>query len=115
MAVAFQAQLETEPFDDPTPAELAAEMRRQRPAISRLLAWADELARSLQTRPLEPVLCHTDIHAGNLHLPSDGAAWPVSLYIVGWDNPIRGRDRAGIQNGLNVKRSTFNPSRFPQQ
>jgi spectinomycin phosphotransferase len=87
MVKSFQARLEKEHFDDPTAAELAAEMRRQRPVISRLLAWADELARSLQIRPLEPVLCHTDIHAGNLHLPSDGAAWPVSLYIVDWDNP----------------------------
>jgi spectinomycin phosphotransferase len=44
---------------------------------------AEELAEDLKVRGLEFVLCHSDIHPGNLHLAAE-----ESLYIVDWDNPI---------------------------
>jgi spectinomycin phosphotransferase len=87
MVQSFQAQAERDYFADPSAAELAGEMRAWRQVITRLVARADELAQALHARPLELVLCHSDIHAGNLHLPQIGANWPTSLYIVDWDAP----------------------------
>ncbi len=80
---AFQAQVETETFDEPVAAQLAAFMRQKRAEIEALLAQAERLALALQTHPPEFVLCHSDLHAGNLHLTSGGR-----LFIVDWDNPI---------------------------
>jgi spectinomycin phosphotransferase len=57
-------------------------MRLKRPEIDLLVARAEQLALELQAHPRELVLCHSDLHAGNLHLTPDGA-----LYIVDWDNP----------------------------
>jgi spectinomycin phosphotransferase len=78
----FQAQVETVNFDDPTAAKLAAFMKGKRGEITHLVARAEELARGLRSRSPQFVLCHYDIHAGNLLLGADDA-----LYIVDWDNP----------------------------
>lgn len=83
MVKAFQAQIEIEAYPDPTAAKMAAFMRDKREEISRLVARADALGLALHRRPLEQVLCHTDIHPGNLLLGADDA-----LHIVDWDNPV---------------------------
>jgi spectinomycin phosphotransferase len=60
--------------------------------------WRSPQRHSHRSRPLEPVLCHSDIHAGNLLLTSDG-----DLYIVDWDNPIlalKERDLMFIGGGV---------------
>jgi spectinomycin phosphotransferase len=90
---AFQAQVEETVFDDPIAAELAAFMQARRSEISRLVRRAEELVLALQARSLELVLCHSDIHAGNLLLAAldagtNGAGAQGALYIVDWDNPI---------------------------
>ena len=82
MVKTFQAQIEEVDFDDPTAAKLAAFMKDRRGEISRLVQRAEELARALQARPMPMVLCHSDMHAGNLLLGANEA-----LYIVDWDNP----------------------------
>jgi spectinomycin phosphotransferase len=64
-------------------AELAAFMKVKRDEIRHLVERASRLALAIQARPLELVLCHSDIHAGNLHITPDGL-----LYIVDWDNPV---------------------------
>ena len=51
--------------------------------INHLIGRADELGFALQTRPLDQVLCHSDVHPGNLLVSGD-----ETLYIVDWDNPI---------------------------
>jgi spectinomycin phosphotransferase len=79
----FQAQAEKTTFDDPTAAKLAEFMRSRRSEIDALIAHADQLGRNLQARSPHLVLCHSDIHAGNLLLGAKDA-----LYIVDWDNPI---------------------------
>jgi len=79
----FQAQVETDTFADPIAAKLAAFMRLKQPEINQLVSRAERLASELQARSLELVLCHSDLHAGNLHLIPAGG-----LYIVDWDNPI---------------------------
>ena len=83
MVSSFQAQVETTDFDDPTAAKLAAFMQAKRAAISHLVARADQLGLALRARRLDFVLCHTDLHPGNLLIGNH-----EKLYIVDWDNPI---------------------------
>jgi spectinomycin phosphotransferase len=85
----FQAQVEEKVYEDPTAAKLAAFMRAKRGEIRRLVARADALGAALcgrshaNTGGQEQVLCHTDIHPGNLLLGANDA-----LHIVDWDNPV---------------------------
>lgn len=83
MVKTFQAQIEETAFDDPTAVKLASFMRARRGEINQLVTHAETLSLVLQARSLEMVLCHSDIHAGNLLLGANDA-----LYIVDWDNPI---------------------------
>jgi spectinomycin phosphotransferase len=92
----FQQQVETVEFTDPVAVQLASFMRAQRTKIKSLVDLADQLAHVLQPRAQLPVLCHGDLHAGNLLLPT---ADTQGLYIVDWDNPLyapRERDLALI-------------------
>lgn len=82
MVKTFQAQIEEVAFDDPTAVNLITFMKDRRGEISRLVGRAEGLALALQARSLPMVLCHSDLHAGNLLLGADEA-----LYIVDWDNP----------------------------
>jgi spectinomycin phosphotransferase len=91
---AFQSQVETIEFADPIAAQLAVFMRAHRAKISQLVNRAEQLAGDLQSRARPWVLCHADIHPGNLLLPTADNA---KLYIVDWDNPLyapRERDLA---------------------
>jgi spectinomycin phosphotransferase len=83
MVKALQAQAEGTVFNDSTAAKMAAFMAAKRLEIDALVARADRLGHQLLARSPQMVLCHSDIHAGNLHLCPDG-----SLYIVDWDAPI---------------------------
>ena len=91
MVTAFQVQIEENIYEDPTAAKLAAVMRAKREVIRRLVARTDALGTALQGRSHAPgtpdewaqVLCHTDIHPGNLLLGANDA-----LHIVDWDNPV---------------------------
>ncbi len=52
----------------------------------------------MQSQTTSKVLCHTDIHMGNLLICEDGA-----LYIVDWDQPIlapKERDLMFINSGI---------------
>jgi spectinomycin phosphotransferase len=79
----FQQQVDATVYTDPVAVELAVFMRDHRAVLSHLVARADRLSTSLQKRALKLVLCHSDIHAGNLFLSSAGR-----MYIVDWDSPI---------------------------
>jgi spectinomycin phosphotransferase len=48
-----------------------------------LLEHAENLARYLCTNQQDLVICHSDIHAGNVYVAND-----QSVYIVDWDDPI---------------------------
>jgi len=92
MVKTFQAQVEETAFVDPTAAKLAAFMQTKREVINHLVRRAGQLGLALQSRSLEFVLCHSDIHAGNIligaHSADPPSANPSSeVYIVDWDNP----------------------------
>lgn len=94
----FQAQVERTHYADPIAAGMAAFMQSHRAEIALLVERAAQLGADLQSRALPNVLCHSDIHAGNLLLAENG-----SLYIVDWDNPIlapKERDLMFIGGGI---------------
>lgn len=76
----FQRQVDRETFADPVAAQLAALLRDKRDIVSALVERAEQLANVLRARSPELVLCHADIHAGNVLVDAEDA-----LYIVDWD------------------------------
>ena len=83
MVKRFQAQVEEINFKDPVAAKLAAFMKAKRDEIDQVVRRAEELAVGLQTGSPAFVLCHADLHPGNLLIAEDSA-----LYIVDWDAPL---------------------------
>lgn len=85
-------------FDEPVAAQLAVFMITRASEILHLVRRAEQLSLILQMQPPEFVLCHSDIHAGNILCNPDG-----SLYIVDWDNPLmapKERDLMFIGGGV---------------
>ena len=110
----FQAQVEEMSFHDPNAAKLALFIKSRRSEISRLIERTEELASELQSKPLELVLCHTDIHGANILIRTDGQL-PV-LYIIDWDAPLlapKERDLMFIGGGIdNIWKSKQDESIF---
>ncbi len=80
----FDQQVDTHAFDDdPVAGRLAAFWATKRREIRAMVERADQLGRALQQRACPFVLCHTDLHAGNVLLSVNG-----ELAIVDWDDPI---------------------------
>jgi spectinomycin phosphotransferase len=79
----FSEQVEGGRFTDPAAERLAAGWREKRQEIATLVERAADLAQELREKSLPFVLCHTDLHAGNVLLGADG-----KLAIVDWDDPI---------------------------
>jgi spectinomycin phosphotransferase len=73
-------------------------MKEQRGTIQRLIDRAEQLGKKIQRQSPEFVLCHSDIHGGNVLIANDG-----TLYIVDWDQPImapKERDLMFIGGGI---------------
>jgi spectinomycin phosphotransferase len=79
----FLTQIEDNTWDDHVAEKLAAFLKAKRSEIIDLVERAERLALALQDRLFEIVLCHSDLHAGNVLIDADG-----TLHIVDWDNPI---------------------------
>lgn len=79
----FLARVEDDTFDDPVAIKLAVFLKAKRDEILDLVGRAERLAQALQARSPEFVLCHSDIHAGNILIDAND-----TFYIVDWDNPI---------------------------
>lgn len=58
-------------------------MRKKREVILNLVERAEHLTQKMQNDSPQLVLCHSDIHAGNILISSHH-----SIYIVDWDDPI---------------------------
>lgn len=79
----FVAAVEGSAFDDPVAAKTAALLKTKRAEVLDLVGRAERCARELQAHPRAFIVCHSDLHAGNILIGADDA-----LYIVDWDNPI---------------------------
>jgi len=94
----YQAQVEKKVFTEPTAGKLAGFMKSKQSEITRLIERSEQIASKLQFKPAELVLCHTDIHGGNILISDTG-----ELYIVDWDDPIlapKERDLMFIGGGI---------------
>jgi spectinomycin phosphotransferase len=94
----LDAQVERLVFDDPVTARLTAFWKTNRTEIMTVVERAEQLAQRMQDRATEFVLCHSDLHAGNVLLGDDN-----KLAIVDWDNPImapKERDLMFVGGGI---------------
>lgn len=78
----FIQRLDSERFADPITQQLVEYYKPRRATILDLLERAELYAGQLAARNNAWVLCHTDIHPGNLFIDRGG-----SLYLVDWDYP----------------------------
>ena len=83
MARMFLERAEDGAYDESLARRLVVFLNARRDEISELIGRAERLARDLQARSPEFVVCHSDLHAGNVLIDADDA-----LYIVDWDEPI---------------------------
>jgi len=93
----FQAQVEDTVFAEPTAAAMADFLKQKRWDISHLIQRAEDLGAVLQNQAADNVLCHSDIHLGNLLINDE------TFYIVDWDQPIlapKERDLMFIGGGI---------------
>jgi spectinomycin phosphotransferase len=96
--VALLAEVGNIVLTDPVAVRLIALLKARTDEILDLVRRADRLAGILQVQPLSFVLCHSDVHGGNVLIGLDDA-----LYLVDWDDPIfapRERDLMFIGGGL---------------
>ena len=77
---------------------LLAFMIKHKAAILRLVDRAEQLSQKIQNQVHEFVLCHSDIHGGNVLIDKNEA-----IYIIDWDEPImapKERDLMFIGGGV---------------
>lgn len=90
--------IESQVSDDEISKDLKKFFKLNSDAIHRLVNTADELSKKVQSDLNQYVLCHSDIHAGNVLITSDN-----SFYIVDWDDPMmapKERDLMFIGGGV---------------
>jgi spectinomycin phosphotransferase len=90
--------IESEPIGDEIALKLWAFMQENALAIHRLVNRAEQLAEVLQNQSPKFVLCHSDIHGGNVLMDGNN-----TIYIVDWDDPImapKERDLMFIGGGV---------------
>ncbi len=94
--------IEAKPAGDKVALKLQTFMKNNLQTIRRLVDRAEQLAQTLQNKShqlvLCLVLCHSDIHGGNVLMDNDNA-----IYIVDWDAPVmapKERDLMFIGGGV---------------
>jgi len=91
------AHIEAKPTGDEIALKLLKFMKKHMPAIRRLVDSAEKLGQKLQGQSPKFVLCHSDIHGGNVLINGN------DIYIVDWDEPImapKERDLMFIGGGI---------------
>jgi spectinomycin phosphotransferase len=92
------ANIPSQGVGDKITSKLVAYMKEHAATIHRLVDRSEQLARLVSNRPANFVLCHSDIHGGNVLIDLRGA-----FYIVDWDEPImapKERDLMFIGGGV---------------
>lgn len=79
----LDAHIEGQTFTEPAEQELASFWRGQRPQIAVLKQRLAALAPQMSQRELPWVLCHADVHTGNVLVDADQQIW-----IVDWDETM---------------------------
>ncbi len=91
-------RIESENFTEPTAAKLAEFIKTKKTEIVSLIKRADQLGLKLLSQPHEFVLCHADMHGGNILIDAKD-----NLYIVDWDTLTlapKERDLMFIEGGI---------------
>ena len=73
-------------------------MKKHRLVIQRLVDRAEQLCHTIKEQSAKFVLCHSDIHGGNVLIKGSN-----TIYIVDWDEPImapKERDLMFIGGGI---------------
>lgn len=94
---ALYSQIETIQASDPVGRQLLIFLKENQMTIQQLVNPAERLGQTLQTKAHESVLCHSDLHGGNILLSGGG------FHIVDWDDPImapKERDLMFIGGGV---------------
>ncbi len=81
--ISFLNTFDQKSSGDSVAIQVAELLKTKRVEILDLIDRAERYAGILQSRPQNPVLCHSDLHAGNVFIGDNG-----ELYFVDWDNPI---------------------------
>lgn len=90
--------IDSEPSGDRIAVNFLTFMRKHRAAIHRLVDRAEQLAQKAQEESAPFVLCHSDLHGGNVLISEKD-----TFYIVDWDDPImapKERDLMFIGGGV---------------
>lgn len=94
----FYSPIDVEPSGDEVAKKLLMFMKGRKDEIQRLVDKAEFLAQEIRQKSPEFVLCHADIHGGNVLIGTNG-----SIHIVDWDEPImapKERDLMFIGGGV---------------
>lgn len=92
------AHIESKPSGDEIALKLIAFMKKNSETIHRLVDRATQLGKQIQDQLPQFVLCHSDIHGGNVLMDGNDV-----IYMVDWDDPImapKERDLMFIGGGV---------------
>lgn len=92
------ADIELKPCADEISSKFVAFMNDHATMIHRLVDRAEQLGKQIQDQSPEFVLCHSDIHGGNVLMDGNNL-----IYMVDWDDPImapKERDLMFIGGGV---------------
>ena len=106
----YQARVlssEHDKHEDPSAAAFVGFWREHIDEVQIILERAETLSTQVATSNLPFVLCHTDIHAGNVLISNDGP-----FYIVDWDMPLMApKERDLMFVGVGMGDNTWNEPR----
>jgi spectinomycin phosphotransferase len=92
------ADIESKPSTDEISSKFIAFMKDHAAVIHRLVNRAEQLGKQIQDQSPDFVLCHSDIHGGNVLIDGNDI-----IYMVDWDDPImapKERDLMFIGGGV---------------